>query len=234
MSIPSKGSAPEPDLEARGTWREQAIARRIDPARARAENRVQRFLNAATALMKEANGTDFTVQEVVQRSGQSLRSFYQYFSSKQELLLALFEESVENAATGLRTQITGKEEALEQLQTFVVEYYKVCRPTRAGRATGVSPVMVDFAQQLLTSHPAEAAKAFAPIVDLFEEVLERAVESGVVRSNLNRRRAAGVILEAIMFNAFSRTIGGVPSAAGGASAAEELFELVLFGITKRD
>ena len=42
--------------------------------------------------MQNDTGKDFTVQDVVERSGQSLRSFYQYFAGKHELLLALFEE----------------------------------------------------------------------------------------------------------------------------------------------
>ena len=37
------------------------------------------------------------MQEVVDRSKQSLRSFYQYFDGKHELLLALFEEEMGEA-----------------------------------------------------------------------------------------------------------------------------------------
>ena len=71
------------------------MARSLGPARTRAEDRVQRFLDAAIELAEDgASGKEFTVQEVVERSGQSLRSFYLYFGGKQELLLALFEESV--------------------------------------------------------------------------------------------------------------------------------------------
>ena len=80
------------------TWRELAVARSLDPARARAEKRVQRFLDAALELMDSDSGKEFTVQEVVERSGQSLRSFYQYFAGKHELLLALFEEAVRTTA----------------------------------------------------------------------------------------------------------------------------------------
>ncbi len=76
------------------SWRDLAVARSLDPARARAEKRVQRFLDAALELMARSPEKEFTVQEVVERSGQSLRSFYQYFAGKHELLLALFEESV--------------------------------------------------------------------------------------------------------------------------------------------
>ena len=51
------------------TWREQAVARSLDPARVRAEARVQRFLDAAIELMAEDHDKEFTVHEVVERSG---------------------------------------------------------------------------------------------------------------------------------------------------------------------
>src|SRR2546429_7461323 len=102
------------------TWRELAVARSLDPARVRAENRVQRFLDAAVELMNSAPGKEFTVQEVVERSGQSLRSFYQYFAGKYELLLALFEESVRSTAEQLREEIAAESDPLERLHTFAV------------------------------------------------------------------------------------------------------------------
>ena len=77
----------------------------LDSARLRAETRVQRFLDAAIELFNSGSGKDFTVQEVVDRSGQSLRSFYQYFGGKHELLLALFEESVRSTTEYLREKI---------------------------------------------------------------------------------------------------------------------------------
>jgi len=62
-------------------------------------------------LMSESpSGKEFTVQEVVERSGQSLRSFYQYFGGKQELLLALFEETVRSTAEHLYERISRDDE----------------------------------------------------------------------------------------------------------------------------
>lgn len=46
--------------------------------------------------------TDFTVQEVVDRSRQSLRSFYLQFDGKHELLLALFEDALSRSADQIR------------------------------------------------------------------------------------------------------------------------------------
>ena len=76
--------------------RDIAVARSLDSARLRSEGRVQRFLDAGFELLSRAeSGKEFTVQEVVDRSGQSLRSFYKYFAGKHELLLALFDEARE-------------------------------------------------------------------------------------------------------------------------------------------
>ncbi len=213
------------------SWREQAVARSLDSARLRAESRVQRFLDAAIELFNSGSGRDFTVQEVVDRSGQSLRSFYQYFGGKHELLLALFEESVRSTTEYLAERITRQDDALERLHCFVVEYYRLCRPTGDGSAgvNGRAPFMAEFAQQLLTEHPKEAARVFMPLVSLFEEVLEGASAAGAVRAGLGHGPIVGVVLEAIMFNTFSSTIGGV-SVGPQEGSAEDLWDLILHGI----
>jgi AcrR family transcriptional regulator len=214
------------------SWREQAVARSLDSARTRAEHRVQRFIDAALELMSDSpSGKDFTVQDILATSGQSLRAFYQYFGGKQELLLAVFEESVRSTAESLRERIGDEPSALERLHRFVVEYYWLCHPT--AKKTGKqkrSLALAEFAQQLMTTRPTEATRVYAPVVSLFEDVLEDAATAGVVRAELSRRRVAGVILEAIMFNAFSTTISGSSAEQDGADPAEELWDTVLHGI----
>jgi AcrR family transcriptional regulator len=214
------------------SWRELAVARSLDSARTRAENRVQRFLDAGFELLTDSeSGRDFTVQEVVERSGQSLRSFYQYFGGKHELLLALFEESVRSTADHLRALGSEVDDSLERLHLFVTEYYRLCRPGRKERSkTSPAPVMVEFAQQLLTAHPAEASRAFSPLVSLFAGILDEAAATGAVRADLRRGRVAGIVLEAIMFNAFSSTIGGPAADDDGDEPSEELWSFILNGV----
>jgi AcrR family transcriptional regulator len=216
------------------SWREQAVARSLDSARLRAETRVQRFLDAAIELFNSGSGRDFTVQEVVDRSGQSLRSFYQYFGGKHELLLALFEESVRSTTEYLNERISSEDDALERLHCFVVEYYRVCRPSEAGTAmNGRAPFMAEFAQQLLTEYPKEAARVFYPLVTLFEEVLDGAAAIGAVRAGPRHGAIVGVVLEAIMFNSFSSTIGGLSVRPRGEGSAEDLWDLIFHGIGTR-
>jgi AcrR family transcriptional regulator len=214
------------------SWREVAVARVLDPARLRAEKRVQRFLDAALELMNSASGKDFTVQEVVERSGQSLRSFYQYFDGKYELLLALFEEAVRTTAEQLRELVAEEQDPIERLRLFTVDYYQACRPAPNGRGGKRVPVaaMAEFAQQLLTEHPKEAAQAFVPLISLFENLLREAAAAGRLRKELHLDRVAGVVLEAIMFNAFSSTISGAPLRGDRSDPAEDLWDLFLNGI----
>src|SRR5215510_7196617 len=144
-------AADSPATDRSGTWREMAVARSLDPARARAEQRVQRFLDAALELMHSDSEKEFTVQDVVERSGQSLRSFYQYFAGKHELLLALFEEAVRSTAERLEEVIAETDDPLERLHRFVVEHYVLCRPaprSRGSRKTGgpTPAAMAEFGQ----------------------------------------------------------------------------------------
>jgi AcrR family transcriptional regulator len=225
--------AAKPAGDGTGGWREQAVARSLDPARARAEKRVQRFLDAALELMSDGDSKDFTVQQVVERSGQSLRSFYQYFAGKNELLLALFEESVRSSADHLERTVAEVEGPMARLQAFVVEYYRICTPAppkrRTKAATPNPTVIAEFAQQLLTEHPREAAAAFSPLMSTMERLLADAAEAGALRDGLDHRRIGGVVLQAVMFSAFSSTISGTSLRTDDDSA---LLDLLLHGISK--
>ena len=46
-------------------WKQRAVERSTRAAKLRAEQRVQRFLDAAQAIITEKGTTDFTVQQVV-------------------------------------------------------------------------------------------------------------------------------------------------------------------------
>ncbi|HEV7761615.1 MAG TPA: TetR/AcrR family transcriptional regulator [Acidimicrobiales bacterium] len=226
---------PAADASSRETttsWRELAVARSLDPARVRAEKRVQRFLDAALELMMNSSGKEFTVQDVVERSGQSLRSFYLYFAGKYELLLALFEESVRSTAAHLEQVVADDDEPLARLRRFTVEYYRLCQPSPKARsaAKAPGPAMAEFAQQLLTQHPKEASRAFVPLVEILEQLLDDAAAAGTIRSGLSHRRLAGIMLQSVMFNLFAATISGSPAGEDDGARADEYWDLVLEGI----
>ena len=165
------------------SWRELAVARSLDPARVRAEKRVQRFLDAALELMTRLG------REGVHRPGgrRTLRPV------AAELLPVLRRQA--RAAAGAvrgvgpldrraprRGRRSGGRSARRGSSVFTSEYYRMCRPATSRRdakpeATTAS-VMADFAQQLLTQHPQEAAQAFVPLVSILERLLDEAAAAG--------------------------------------------------------
>ena len=71
------------------------------------ESRASRFMRSALAILGETGRTDFTVLEVVERSKTSLRSFYQHFSTKDELLLALIDKIMAESTLSWREATDG-------------------------------------------------------------------------------------------------------------------------------
>src|SRR3954452_21751100 len=100
-------------------WRRRAVSRSLDAARSRAEKRAKRFLDAAFELMDEKGTTEFTIQEVIDRSQQSLRGFYEYFDGKDERLLASLEETLRESTEDIRKPVDAETEPVARLHAFV-------------------------------------------------------------------------------------------------------------------
>ncbi|MFJ9176154.1 TetR/AcrR family transcriptional regulator [Streptomyces sp. NPDC102360] len=204
-------------------WRQRAVERSTRAAKLRAEERIQRFLDAAQELMGEKGTTDFTVQEVVERSKQSLRSFYQHFDGKHELLLALFEDALSRSADEIRTATAAKKKPLERLRVAVDLLYKSSQP----RPNQQSPLFTDFAMQLLATHPAQVATAHVPLLDVFTELVEQAVESGDARA-AKPRRVAALVMQTAMFTAQTP---GVPTGSKSTPVtSKEVWDFCLGGL----
>ncbi|MFB4309665.1 TetR/AcrR family transcriptional regulator [Actinomadura sp. GTD37] len=196
-------------------WKQRAVERSTKAAKLRAEQRVERFLDAAQAIITEKGTTDFTVQEVVDRSRQSLRSFYQHFDGKHELLLALFEDALRRATEQIRAAASGRSDPLDRLQVAVQLLFELCRPDPAAQR----PLFTDFAPGLLASHPAEVRVAHAPLLALLTELMAEAEEAGRLRAATTPRRAAALTMQTVMFVAQSSGVadddeGGRPITAG--------------------
>src|SRR5436305_5346718 len=128
--LPSRQSSEPPvtSPSEEPAWKQRAVERSIKTAKLRAAQRVQRFLDASQAIITEKGSTDFTVQEVVDRSRQSLRSFYQHFDGKHELLLALFEDALRRATDQIRAAASGQPDPLERLKVAVQLLFELSRP----------------------------------------------------------------------------------------------------------
>jgi AcrR family transcriptional regulator len=199
-------------------WKQRAVERSIKTAKLRAAQRVQRFLDAAQSIIIEKGSTDFTVQEVVDRSRQSLRSFYLQFDGKHELLLALFEDALSRSADQIRAATANHTDPAARLKVAVELLFEASRPDRAAKR----PLFTDFAPRLLVSHPEEVKVAHAPLVSLLTELMEAASEAGELRDGVNPNRMAAMTMQTVMFIAQSN--GGPDDETGHPITADEVWD----------
>lgn len=216
MSTPSEEPA----------WKQRAVERSIRTARLRAAQRVQRFLDAARAIIIEKGSTDFTVQEVVDRSRQSLRSFYLQFDGKHELLLALFEDALSRSADEIRAATASHTDPIERLRLAFRLLFEISRPDPAAQR----PLFTDFAPRLLVSHPAEVKVAHAPLLVLLAELMEEASAAGQLREGVNPKRIAATTMQTVMLVAQSS--GGAGDGSLHPITADECWDFVAHGFAK--
>lgn len=198
------------------------------------DERLRRFLDAAVELMNRSGSTNFTVQQVAERSGHSLRTFYECFRSKDELLLALLEDSLRCTAQHLAETAERIDDPRERLRALLFECHRLCNPERESHHSHSDspspPAVAPFALQVLTERPREAAQAFEPLVVLVAHVLADAAASGAIRVGLDHRWLAGLLLSGIMLNTFASTISGSPVPDAG---IEDLWDVGLHGIVSQ-
>jgi AcrR family transcriptional regulator len=208
-------------------WRERAVSRSLNAARSRAEERVQRFLDAAFELIDEKGSTAFTIQEVIERSKQSLRGFYEYFDSKDELVFALFEESVREASDDIQRTVDAESDPLERLRVFTISLHEWCDPRDEPRKGSHNrrPIM-EFSNQLAINYSDRVRAAMAPISHLLNELFVDAAEAGAIRV-ADTHRSAALVQQTVMCSWFGSRLVEQSKLR---LTAEETWEFCLHGL----
>ena len=174
-------------------WHERTLERSLKSARERAITRGDTFIRAAAELLRTTGKSDFTVQEVVDRSGMSLRSFYHHFATKDDLLLALIEESVRRYSAEMRPKLDAAGDAVEKLRLLLNTSFR-------DRYSGdpASRGMVLFHWHLAEARNTEFVATLAPQVDLITEILEEGVREGVFRPDIPIRVQATLVSQTLL------------------------------------
>ena len=183
----TKTAAP-PDTDQLSGWQQRALDRSLVEAKRRALNKSTGFVQAAIHLLDETGGLDFTVQDVVDRSKLSLRSFYQTFASKDDLLLALFEEYVATGAAWLRAVMAQQDDPIDQIRVFLTSLWSGQLSPEVTRALAL------YNLTLAATRPTELARALEPQLEVLLEAVERGIASGQVRGDVGGRRLAEILL----------------------------------------
>lgn len=192
-------------------WETRAVDRSLMAVRDRSSERARRLVDAARVLANERGTAEFTVAEVAVRAGVGLRSFYRHFGSRDELLLALFEEEARHGAELLRSALVGVPEPLERLHRYVVG---LCDLLVTG--SGYSSLLVREYLRVGEQRPQELRGALAPFVGFLEAELGAAADAGAIRPV--DHHDAVVLFTTILAHVHARVLLSTPQEGGEASA----------------
>ena len=200
------------DLSDLSPWEQRMLERSLDSARVQALARSGEFVHAALALLEEEGSVEFTVQDVVQRSGGSLRRFYQLFSSKDDLVLALFEELITQLVEHIPASVQAGAPPLERLEICVRTLWDFVRGEDAPPAKIVRS-MAALHNQLAATRPDGMRLAWDPLRQLISSIIAEGVADGSIRSDIEVEELSDLFFD-VSLAAHIFAIGRVGSAHG--------------------
>ena len=195
------GAEPEPNTLSR--WEERSTHRVLEARRDQILERSRRIVEAAYALHDDYGLEGLTIRAVLKKTGLSRRAFYERFADKDELVLAVFEQTIRLATDLYREQVLKLSDPLERLRLIItcivlgatrLDDPDVKQNNRRGAAMSREHL------RLAESRPNELQAAVSPLIDLIAEQLAAGMNAGVVRTAAPERMAA------FIYNLVSTTV----------------------------
>jgi TetR/AcrR family transcriptional regulator len=160
----------------RVTWAERAADRSpvVQRSRDRSVEQARSIVAAARRLI-ETKGPSFTTQELIKEAGVALQTFYRYFTGKDQLILAVIEDIIDENCAVFREQARKLSDPVDRL------HYYVNATVHALETPGGGPsFMTSEHFRLQTIYPAEVSRATQPYTDLLVEEIRDAQAAGRV------------------------------------------------------
>lgn len=174
------------------------------------ESRASRFMRSALSILGETGRTDFTVLEVVERSKTSLRSFYQHFATKDELLLALIDRIMIESTQRWREETDGLD-AAEALRVLID---RISAPAESTTQSSINRGLTFYNDHLAEAMPREYARVLSPAYALIKEIIGRGVAEGAFQPGLAVDPTTTLIMQSAMgamrLRALGAELNGVP------------------------
>jgi AcrR family transcriptional regulator len=189
------------DDEAEGHRR--VVGQSLHRPQRRSIDRGARLIRAAATVLERTNGQSLTVQEVADEAGQSLRTLYQYFASKDHLLLAVYEEAMRTYARLVRAAVGGLDDPVERLAGGVIAAARMpALHDKAGVDRGLSRLRLHIGQ----ADPALMARAQRPVTALHQALVGPALAAATAPV-LGVEQAAYFLLSVRTSLVLSTTLG---------------------------
>src|SRR5215207_7408940 len=94
-------------------------------------DRSRQLIDAANKLLAEGGLEGLTIRAMLKRTGLARRAFYERFAGKDDLVLAVFEETMLEAAVFLESETAECPDALDQVRVIVYGLVLGSQPDQA-------------------------------------------------------------------------------------------------------
>jgi TetR/AcrR family transcriptional regulator len=159
------------------SWAERAADRSPSVQRSRSKSiqQAQQIVAAARRLINE-RGAAFTTQELVKEAGVAIQTFYRCFGGKDQLMLAVLEDMISEAARSYEEAGRSASDPVERLHVYLVQVLQ-----NVGRAKEPAAQLVPGEHwRLYQLYPDEVRQVTQPFVDLVHREIEAAQEQGLL------------------------------------------------------
>ncbi len=203
---------------------------------AASDPRAQQLVAAAYDLLAEGGLEGLTIRAVLARTGLARRAFYDNFAGKDDLVLAVFAQTLHGAARQLGTWADACATPLERLR-YIVNSIVMGRfgieETPEGARDLRGAALSREHMRLAESHPEELQAALRPLLGVISRYLAEGMEDGSVR------RGDADRLALLVYNLVSTTVhtellaeeSGIPDKARRSALADELWDFCCRAVT---
>jgi AcrR family transcriptional regulator len=154
---------------------DRVVARSVAREREKAEREVHALVAAGLGVLRRTGSAGLTVGEVLQAAGLSTRAFYRHFTSKDELVLAVYAHEAAASTQRLEAAVAAARGSRRRLEAWIDETLALGFDARRARRTRV---LAGEAKRLQGEFPDEFAAIAGGVVDVLRSVLAAGRDDG--------------------------------------------------------
>jgi len=158
-------------------WHARVLGRSLGSASDKAVRQARDLINAAARLMRRLDAEELTMQNIAAEAGVSVRVLYRHFEGKDDLLVALIEESQIVFARLIEKATADIADPLERLGEAL---YFATTEARQHTDQNFSRAMARFTVQTSVTSPDQVSAAHRPVILVLAGLVEDAMESGQI------------------------------------------------------
>jgi AcrR family transcriptional regulator len=154
---------------------DRAIERTVAARRAEYGAEMRRIVDTTFALIERSGSLDPSMREILAETGLSTQAFYRYFSSKDELMLALLDEGRRRLVDSLQRRMARADEPADQVRAWIEGV--LAQASNAAAAARTRPWALSE-QRLAELFPSEHEASVELLVDLLRRPIARLQGNG--------------------------------------------------------